>query len=108
VRRRAAEEGGGARREDGARVGWWRGDREAAEGSPGHTRRAPSGLPLAVLGASAALFRLRRLRGWSRRRDAQLLVWRAPVVILGVGIGAGRHSTGRVCLLGAPCCAPGR
>lgn len=67
-----------------------------------HTALDLSSLLLVVLGGLAALRFSRRLDGWSRRRDLQLIVLAAPVVSLALGIGGIYHFAGRACVLGTP------
>lgn len=67
-----------------------------------HTLLALTGVLLVVLGGYGALCALRRLRGWSGRRDLQFLVLAAPLLGLGVGIAALHHFADRTCFLGAP------
>ena len=67
-----------------------------------HALLGLTSLLLVVLAAAAALAALRRLRGWSARRDVQLLVLAAPLVSLALGVGGVHHFAGQVCWLGAP------
>lgn len=67
-----------------------------------HTTLLLSGTLLALLGATLALARLGRLRGWRRRRDLQLAILAAPTASLGLGLGGIAHFAGRACFLGAP------
>src|SRR5581483_10354282 len=67
-----------------------------------HTLLGLSSLLLVVLVGYLALAILRRLGGWARRRDLQLLVLAAPLVSLGLALGGLHHFAGRVCFLGAP------
>lgn len=67
-----------------------------------HTLLVLLSLLLVVLGGYLGLGALRRLGGWSPRRDIQLLVLAAPVVGLGLVLGSLYHFTGRACFLVAP------
>ncbi|MBI3969309.1 MAG: M56 family metallopeptidase [Chloroflexi bacterium] len=67
-----------------------------------HTLLALSSVLLVVLSSYLTIGALRRLNGWSRRRDLQLLALATPVVSLGVGLGGLHHFTDRICFLGAP------
>src|SRR3712207_1269610 len=61
-----------------------------------------SSVLLVMLTGYVALGLLRRLGGWSERRDLQFLVLMAPIVSLGVVIGGLYHLADEVCFLGAP------
>lgn len=61
-----------------------------------------SSMLIVLLTGALLLGVLRRMRGWARRRDLQLLVLAAPVVSLGLGLGSLHHFTGRICFVGAP------
>jgi hypothetical protein len=67
-----------------------------------HTLLGLSSVLLVVLGSALALLLLRRLSGWARRRDLQLVVLAAPVVSLGLGLLGLHHFAGRACFLGTP------
>jgi len=67
-----------------------------------HTLLALSALFLVLLVGALALRLLPRLTDWEGRRQVQLLVLAAPVVSLGVGLGALSHFAGPVCFVGAP------
>ncbi len=67
-----------------------------------HTLLGLSSVLLVVVSAYLALVLLRRLTGWSRRRDVQLVVLAAPVVSLGLGILGVHHFAGRTCFIGVP------
>lgn len=67
-----------------------------------HTLLSLASVLLVVLVSALALGVLRRLGDRSQRREVQLLVLAAPVVSLGVGVGAVYHFARRTCFLGAP------
>jgi len=67
-----------------------------------HTALVLTSVLLVVLGGYLALLMLRRLNGWSRRRDLQFMLLAAPLVSLGLGIAGLYHFTDRTCFLSAP------
>ncbi len=67
-----------------------------------HTLLGLSSVLLVVLSGYLTLAVLRRLRGWSSRRDLQFLVLMAPIVSLGLAIAGLHHFSGRVCFLRVP------
>jgi beta-lactamase regulating signal transducer with metallopeptidase domain len=67
-----------------------------------HTLLGLTSVLLVLLGSSLVLVVLRRLGGWTRRRDLQFLVLAAPIVSLGLGLLGLHHFAGRACFLGAP------
>jgi Zn-dependent protease with chaperone function len=67
-----------------------------------HALLVVTSLALVVATGAIALRLLPRVRGWSERRDVQMLVLAAPLVSLGTAIAALRHFSGLVCWLGAP------
>jgi Zn-dependent protease with chaperone function len=67
-----------------------------------HALLGLSSVLLIVLAGYLALGLLSRQAGWSRRRDLQLLVLAAPVVSLGLVLGALHHFVAQVCFVGAP------
>jgi len=67
-----------------------------------HTALLLTSTILVVLGGYLALFGLRRVGGWHRRRAMHLAILAAPLLSLALGIGGLYHFAGRACLLGAP------
>ena len=58
-------------------------------------------LPI-LLGGFLALSILRRLTGWSRRRDLQLLILAAPVASLGLSVSELYHLVSEICFIRTP------
>lgn len=67
-----------------------------------HTLLGLTSLVLVVLAGGLALRGLRRARGWSLRRDVQVLVLATPLLSLGLGVFGLHHFAGQICWLGAP------
>ena len=67
-----------------------------------HTVLGLSSLLLVLLVSALALAVLRRLGGWVRRRDLQVLVLAAPIVSLILALGGLHHFVGRACFMAAP------
>ena len=67
-----------------------------------HLLLALTGLLIAVLVGYLALVVLRRVDGWSRRRDLQLLVLTAPLISAGLGVVGLLHFADRDCFRAAP------
>lgn len=67
-----------------------------------HTLLVLASILFVVLSGYLALGLLRRLTGWSRRRNVQLLVLSGPVLSLVAGFVGLHHFAGRVCFVGVP------
>jgi beta-lactamase regulating signal transducer with metallopeptidase domain len=67
-----------------------------------HTLLGLSSLLPILLGGFLAFGILRRLTGWSRRRDLQLLILAAPVASLGLSVSELYHLVSRICFIRTP------
>ncbi len=59
-----------------------------------------SSLLLVMLVGCLALFVLKRVEGWPRRRRLELAILLAPITSLGVSLGGSHHFLERTCFLG--------